>query len=147
MTTTKQAIKDFIASSKDEVFVRPEFNGFGSRSNVNRCLRELIDEVVLYRSAYGVYAKARMSGDFFGPPTPIPRVCVEEVAYTALQKLGVRIRLGRAAEEYASGRTTQIPVHPTLNTGGKRISRKFCIGQSPVIRYENDYQSRMPNIN
>lgn len=135
----KLAIKDrmsrSIALRKGEVVLRSDFASMGSPSQVSRALSGLIEEGKIVRLGYGVYAKARpsrLSGK------PVPRVTLEELAQETLQKLGVSPRLGAAQAAYAEGRTTQIPVRTTFNTGKRRISRKLTVGVS-TVNYENDY--------
>jgi len=98
----------------------------------------LIQAGKIIRLGYGVYAKARpsiLSGK------PVARVSLAELAQEALQKLGVPVELGRAQAAYASGKTTQVPVRTTFNTGQRRISRKITVGIR-TVRYENNYSAR-----
>ena len=123
---------------KTEVILRSDFEAFGSPSQISRAIKELIDAGKIVRLGYGVYAKARpsiLSGK------PVARVTLEELAQDALLKLGVAVTLGRAQTEYLEGRTTQIPVRTTFNTGKRRISRKLSVGIS-TVSYENNYSSR-----
>ena len=53
----------------------------------------------------------------------------------------MRRRTVRAQADYAEGKTTQIPVRTTFNTGQRRISRKITVGIS-TVRYENHYSAR-----
>jgi len=127
-----------IALLKGEVVVRADFEAMGSPSQISRALKELIEAGKIVRLGYGVYAKARpsvLSGK------PVPRVSLAELAQEALEKLGVPVQLGRAQTDYAEGKTTQIPVRTTLNTGQHRISRKITVGIS-TVRYENNYSAR-----
>jgi len=110
----------------------------GSASQVSRALKALIEDGKIIRLGYGIYAKARpsvLSGK------PVARVSLEELAQEALQKLGVTVQLGRAQAAYAAGKTTQIPVRTTFNTGQQRITRKITVGIS-TVRYENNYNAR-----
>jgi hypothetical protein len=127
-----------IALRKGEVILRTDFESIGSASQISRALKELIRAGKIIRLGYGVYAKARpsiLSGK------PVARVSLEELAQEALQKLGVPVQLGRAQAAYAAGKTTQIPVRTTFNTGQRRISRKITVGIS-TVRYENNYSAR-----
>jgi len=127
-----------IALRKGEILLRANFESMGSPSQISRALKELIRTGKILRLGYGVYAKARpsiLSGE------PVARVSLEELAQEALQKLGVPIALGRAQAAYAAGKTTQIPVRSTFNTGQRRISRKITVGIS-TVRYENNYSAR-----
>ena len=136
--SVKERMVRSIALRKGEVVMRDDFKTMGSASQVSRALKALIEDGKIIRLGYGTYAKARpskLSGK------PVARVTLEELGQEALQKLGVTVRLGRAQAEYASGKTTQIPVRTTFNTGQRRITRKITIGIS-TIRYENDYNAR-----
>jgi hypothetical protein len=127
-----------IALRKGEVVLRADFKAMGSPSQVSRAIKELIKAGRIVRLGYGVYAKARpstLSGK------PVPRVSLEELAQEALERLGVPVQLGRAQADYAEGKTTQIPVRTTFNTGQRRISRKITVGNS-TVRYENHYSAR-----
>ncbi|PUE05905.1 S-adenosylhomocysteine hydrolase [Limnohabitans sp. T6-5] len=127
-----------IALRKGEVVMRADFEKMGSASQISRVLKELIAEGKIVRLGYGTYAKARpstLSGK------PVPRVTLEELAQEALGKLDVPVTLGRAQRAYVEGRTTQIPVRTTFNTGHRRISRKITVGIS-TVRYENNYSAR-----
>jgi len=137
--SVKERMARSIALRKGEVVLRADFISMGSPSQISRGLKELIKAGKIVRLGYGVYAKARpsvLSGK------PVPRVTLEELAQEALEKLGVTVRLGRAQAAYASGKTTQVPVRTTFNTGSRRISRKITVGIS-TVRYENDYKARV----
>lgn len=127
-----------IALRKGEVVLRADFESMGSPSQISRALKELTDTGKIVRLGYGVYAKARPSA-LSGKP--VPRVSLAELAEEALKKLGVSVQLGSAQAAYAEGKTTQIPMRTTFNTGQRRISRKITIGIS-TVRYENNYSTR-----
>lgn len=137
--TLKDKMARTIARRQGEVVLRADFEKLGSPAQVSRVLKALIEDGVIVRMGYGVYAKARpstLSG------RPVPRVSLAEIAQEALMRMGVQVELGRAAKEYMEGRTTQIPAWTTFNTGGRRITRKIGIGANKV-RYENNYRSRV----
>ena len=137
--SVKERMARSIALRKGEVVVRADFESMGSASQISRALKELIVAGKIIRLGCGVYAKARpsiLSGK------PVARVTLEELAQEALQKLGVTVELGRAQAAYASGKTTQVPVRTSFNTGQRRISRKITVGIS-TVRYENDYSARV----
>jgi hypothetical protein len=136
--SVKERMVRSIALRKGEVILRTDFESMGSASQISRALKELIQAGKIIRLGYGVYAKARpsiLSGK------PVARVSLAELAQEALQKLGVPVELGRAQAAYASGKTTQVPVRTTFNTGQRRISRKITVGIS-TVRYENNYSAR-----
>lgn len=136
--SVKDTIAQAISRHQGEVMLRADFAGTGSPSQISRALKALRAEGRIVRLGYGIYAKARpsiLSGK------PVPRVSLAELGQEALEKLGVTVQLGRAQAAYAEGRTTQIPVHTTFNTGERRISRKITVGIS-TVRYENNYNAR-----
>ena len=137
--SVKERMARSIALRKGEVVVRADFESMGSASQISRALKELIVAGKIIRLGCGVYAKELpriLSGK------PVARVTLEELAQEALQKLGVTVELGRAQAAYASGKTTQVPVRTSFNTGQRRISRKITVGIS-TVRYENDYSARV----
>ena len=138
-TTVKERMIRSIARRKGEVVLRSDFAELGSASQISRALKDLLKDGKIVRLGYGVYAKARPSLLTSQPST---RVSLEDLAREALERLGVAVKLGRAAAAYVSGETNQIPAYIALNTGAKRISRKISIGIS-TIRYENDYQAKI----
>lgn len=136
--SVKERMSRSIALRKGEVILRSDFDAMGSASQISRALKGLIDAGKIVRLGYGVYAKARpsvISGK------PIARVTLAELAQETLQKLGVPAELGRAQKKYNAGKTTQIPVRTTFNTGKRRITRKITVGIS-TVRYENNYNAR-----
>ena len=136
--TVKERMIRSIARRKGEVVLRSDFTALGSASQISRALKELTTAGKIVRLGYGVYAKARPSRLNGQPST---RVSLEDLAREAFERLGVAVKLGRAAAAYVSGETNQVPAYIALNTGAKRISRKISIGIS-TIRYENDYGKR-----
>ena len=139
---SKYSLKDrmvrSIALRKGEVVMRVDFERMGSPSQISRVLKQLVADGKIVRLGYGTYAKARPSS-LSGKP--VPRVTLAELAQETLQKLEVPATLGRAQRAYAEGRTTQIPVRTTFDTGDCRITRKITVGIS-TVRYENNYNAR-----
>lgn len=136
--TLKDKMARAITRRKGEIVLRADFEKLGSPAQVSRVLKALIEDGVIVRLGYGVYAKAKpstLSG------CPVPRVSLDELAEEALARMGVQAELGCAAKAYMEGKTTQIPAWTTFNTGDRRITRKIGIGVNKV-RYENNYRSR-----
>ena len=134
----KLCIKDrmirSIALRKGEVLLRADFDRMGSASQVSRALKMVVSDGKLVRLGYGTYAKAQpspLSGK------PIPRQPLEALAWEAMERLGVKINLGKALNDYATGSTNQIPMSVTFNTGDRRISRKLVLGNRSVV-YEHN---------
>jgi hypothetical protein len=123
-----------VANSSSEVFLRSFFDRFGSPSRVTRAIQELIEDGRIVRLGYGVYAKAKKSS-LTG--NPIPREPLESLAEEALRALNVKYELGKARAEYASGKSTQIPMAVTFRPIGSRIQRKIGVGNREVIFERN----------
>lgn len=131
-TTVVSRLKQTLADSSEEVFLRAEFAGLGSVTQVSCALRSLIADGVLVRLGLGVYAKAKKSA-LSGAPIPIKPV--EVLAPIALKKLGVQIAASEAVLAYNNGSTTQLPAGIVLNTGRRRVSRRLGL-DGQVVSYE-----------
>lgn len=132
--TVEQQIRQSISEHKDDVYVRSDFAGFGSPSQVSRALAHLIGEGRIVRLGVGVFAKAKTS---VLTGSPIPVRPVESLAPVALKKLGITVGPSRLTQAYNSGRTTQLPAGIVVSTGSRRISRKIGFG-GRYIEYENN---------
>lgn len=129
----EERLKRAIALRKDDVFVRADFARFGSSAQVSRALRQLVASGALVKLGVGVFAKAKPSS-LSGKPIPVRPI--EVLAPLALQKLGVKVKAGRAATAYNAGSTQQLPAGIVLDTGRRRISRKLGFGER-YVSYEN----------
>jgi hypothetical protein len=115
-----------------DVFLRADFDGFGSAAQVGRALNELTARGALVKLGVGVYARAKpsvLSGK------PIPARPLEVLAPQALRRLGVALDETRLAAAYNSGQSTQIPAGVVLNTGKRRITRKLGFN-GKLVHYE-----------
>ncbi|SAK91491.1 hypothetical protein AWB78_04927 [Caballeronia calidae] len=129
--TTFDRVSQFLAHS-DVVILRIEVAHLGSVAQVGRVLARLVGEEKLIRVSIGVYAKTRVN-KFTGALTPA--ATFEQIAADTFRKLRIEVLPGRAARDYNSGRTTQIPVEPVVCTGRRRIARRIEVG-SRVVIYE-----------
>lgn len=133
-TTLEDQVLARIKRSKDNVFLRKEFDDIGGYDQVSRVLRGLVKKGVLVKAGYGIYVKAKVSsitGNF------IPAITLHNIAMQALTKLGVKYEWGRAARKYNEGKTTQVSVFPALNIGQSRMTRKIRFAYK-TIRFERD---------
>lgn len=121
-----------INRSKSEVFLRKDFNSFGSYGKVGNALRSIVKRRLLVRVGYGIYAKAKPS---VLTGNPIPQASLVEIGLEAMQKLGVKADLGKSARDYRDGKSTQIPVATVLSVGKARVKRRIGFGKR-FIRYE-----------
>ena len=135
--TIEQRVLLFASETTDEVFLRSDFAGLGSTAQVGRALRQLIEQGILVRFGFGVYAKAKLS---ILNRQPIPVRPVSELAPEALRKLGIGVYPCKLVREYNAGKITQLPAASVINTGHRRINRKLAFGKHS-ISYENDYTS------
>lgn len=134
MDTVKIRISKRIARSRGDVFVRADFQSFGSYVQIGRALREIVAEGRLVKVGYGLYCKATpsaLSGE------PIPTRTMVEIGLQAMRKLGVNATISRAAQEYATGQTTQMPGKEKINIGRARVVRRIGFGKRALI-YEKD---------
>lgn len=132
--TIKSRVARCIAMKPTDVFLRKDFENFGSPSRVTRALQELIKEGRIVRIGYGLYAKAKKSslGENFVPTKPL-----ESLAEQALGRMTIPFTLGSARREYKEGKSSQIPVALIISVGNSRISRKISVGKREVI-FERD---------
>jgi Family of unknown function (DUF6088) len=127
-----ERIKRSVANQSDGVFLRAEFERFGSPAQVGRALRQLTSEGTLVRLGLGVYAKAKPS---VLTGQPIPARPLEVLAPEALKKLGIAVTPSRLTQEYNAGRSTQVPSGIVLNTGKRRVARKLSFN-AQAVQYE-----------
>lgn len=123
-----------IKQRKSVVVLRSEFALMGSDSQVGRVLARFVNDGMLVRVSKGAFAKTRIN-KFTGKPTPAGTL--EMIAAELFRKLNISVAPGSLVSEYNSGRSTQIPMGATVNTGGRRISRKVTVGNS-TLTYENN---------
>ena len=127
-----ECIKRSVANQGDNVFLRAEFERFGSPAQVGRALRQLTQGGALVRLGLGVYAKAKPS---VLTGKPIPTRPLEVLAPKVLKKLGISVMPSRLTQDYNAGRSTQLPSGIVLNTGKRRIARKLDFN-GKAVQYE-----------
>jgi len=139
---SRLSIRDRITLSvtmrRGEIVLRSDFEQMGSQSQISRIFSDFVKEGCLVRLGHGVFAKARISS-LTGKP--VPREPLEVLAEETLRRLHIDAQPGQAQRDYASAKSTQVPVQSTFNTGCRRISRKLILGNR-TIRYENNYSAR-----
>jgi hypothetical protein len=126
-------IKRSVANRNDGVFLRVEFERFGSPAQVGRALTQLTGQGALVRLGVGVYAKAKPSV-LTGKPIPVRPL--EVLAPEALKKLGIDVLPSRLTQDYNAGNSTQLPSGIVLSTGKRRIARKLSFN-GRVVQYEH----------
>ena len=130
MISTKTRIARSLGISKKKtVFLRPDFESFGTSTRVTRALQELIADGRIIRVGRGIYVKARPSS-VTGNPVPVEPL--ETVAHKALAALGVEVQLGSAARAYVGGLTQDVPMNIAVDVGSSRVSRRIEFGGREV---------------
>lgn len=130
MISTKTRIARSLGiSQKKTVFLRSDFELFGSPTRVTRALQQLITEGRIIRVGRGIYVKARRSS-VTGNMVPIEPL--ETVAYKALSALGVNAQPGSAGKAYVGGLTQDVPMEISIDVGSSRISRRIGFGGREV---------------
>jgi len=125
-------IRRSVSNRNADVFLRADFEAFGSKSQVSRALAELQDKGMLVKLGVGVYAKAKPSV-LSGKPIPVKplEVLVPEV----LKKLGVQVGESRQTREHNAGTSTQVPTGVVFSIGKQRVQRKLGFN-GKLVRYE-----------
>jgi DNA-binding GntR family transcriptional regulator len=130
MISTKTRIARSLGISKKKtVFLRSDFESFGSPTRVTRALQELITEGRIVRAGRGIYVKARRSSV---TGNAVPLESLETIAYKALSALGVDPQPGSADRAYVGGLTQDIPMEISIDVGSSRISRRIELGGREV---------------
>jgi hypothetical protein len=132
--TIKERIAASLKASKDFVFLRKEFDHFGDYRQVSRAVSGLMDDGLIVRVGYGVYAKAiksPLSGN------PVPKDALVAIGLAAMRKMGIKADIGSSEKALQEGRSTQVPMLPVISVGKSRVHRKIGFGER-TIAYETD---------
>ena len=132
--TVKERIAASLRSSKDFVFLRKEFDRFGDYRQVSRAVGELVEEGLIVRVGYGVYARGRKSSL---SDRTVPDATLVSIGLEAMRKLGVDADVGKEARALREGLSTQVPMLPIISVGKSRVRRKIAFGMRAVV-YEVD---------
>ncbi len=104
--TIEDRIQRKISRSKRNVFLRKNFEDFGSYDAVGRALKKNTESGRLIQISKGVYAKAEYSR-LTGKPAPV--VGIKTLASEALERLGYKVMPSSLEKNYNQGRSTQVP--------------------------------------
>jgi hypothetical protein len=129
ISTRTRIARSLGISKKKTVFLRSDFEPFGTSTRVTRALQELITEGRIIRVGRGIYVKARPSS-VTGNPVPVEPL--ETVAHKALAALGVNVQLGSADRAYVGGLTQDVPMNIAVDVGSSRVSRRIEYGGREV---------------
>lgn len=124
-----ELIERRVRRSKRNVFLRRDFERFGSYDAVGRALRQQTRAGRLLQIGYGLYAKAE-SSPFTGNPAPV--VGIGRLATEALERLGKAVEPSALERAYNSGSSTQIPTGRTLAVKA-RVRRRIGYDGNYVV--------------
>ncbi|TWC20453.1 MULTISPECIES: DUF6088 family protein [unclassified Pseudomonas] len=122
------------------VVLRSDFAKMGSDSQVGRVLARFVEDGMLIRVSKGAFAKTRIN-KFTGKPTPAGTL--EMIAAELFRKLKISVEPNSLVSEYNSGKSTQIPMGATVNTGRRRISRKVTVGNNTLTYEKNSRRAEV----
>ena len=127
-------MKRFVANRGADVFMRTDFETFGSQAQVGRALTKLQSNGALVKLGLGVYAKAKPS-IVSGKPISVKPLGV--LNPEVLKKLGVQVNESRQTREYNSRSSTQVPPGIVYGVGKRRIQRKLGFN-GKFVQYERE---------
>lgn len=115
-----------IKRSRREVFQRGDFAKMAGYDQIGRALRELTQDGVLIKIAYGLYAKARINR-ITGKPMIASTGGFAQVCKEGLNRLKVDWDYNEPTKAYLKGKSLQTPgdFQPVIKD---RFSRKFSSG-------------------
>lgn len=129
--TLKQKIQNRVArTKKTDVFLPRDFADLSGEDQVLRALRSLVHDGALMRLGYGVYARA-MRSRITGRLMVSSANGFHSAALQALNKLGVPWEQSESTKAYNEGRSTQIPVNPTVKVKA-RFNRRLSDGRTEL---------------
>ena len=129
--TINRKVQTRVKRSKGSVFLRSDFKDIADYDQVGRALRELVQEGLLIKIGYGLYARARINritGNAMADNPSGPAGVVIE----AMEKLGVEYQLDDLSRMNLSGDSTQIPAKVKIIPKNTRFTRKIAIGKQFV---------------
>ena len=129
LSTRTRIARSLGISKRKTVFLRSDFESFGTSTRVTRALQDLLAEGRIIRVGRGVYVKARPSS-VTGNPVPVEPL--EVVAYKAMEALGVDVQWGSAKRAYVGGLTQDVPMNLSVDVGSSRVSRRIAFGGREV---------------
>ena len=129
--TLKQKIQNrVVRTRKTDVFLPRDFADLSGEDQVLRALRSLVRDGALVRLGYGVYARA-MRSRISGRVMVASSNGFHSAALQALDRLGVPWEQSDSTRAYNEGRSTQIPVNPTVKVK-VRFNRRLSDGRTEL---------------
>lgn len=129
--TINRKVQTRVKRSKGSVFLRSNFKDIADYDQVGRALRELVQEGLLIKIGYGLYARARINRITGSAMADNPSGS-DGVVIEAMEKLGVEYQLDDLSRMNLSGDSTQIPAKVKIIPKNTRFTRKIAIGKQFV---------------
>ena len=126
-------LQHFIKRLPGNVIFRSEITMLGSATQLTDALNTLMKRGIIVRIDLGIYAKTRKSSV---TGAQVPAGSLETLATEALGKMGVLFSVGRAAADYNSGASAQLPGSFVVYIRNRRINRKIEVGGRRLV-YQN----------
>ena len=125
----------YIEKLPGTVVLRTDINELGDPRQISRALAALIEDQILIRIGFGVYAKAEKSSQLERPYIRggFANACIE-----TLQRFGVKWILGEAYRAYNEGRSQQVPVRLEVRLQS-RFRRRLEYGKRTLKIEDNIY--------
>ena len=131
----KYKILNRISNLRGNVVLRSDLSDLGGYRSISYALKSLVTEEKLARISFGVYAKT-FESEYTGKY--ILQGGFNAAAINALDRLGIKWDLTRAQKAYNEGKTTQVPVKPSIRLRS-RCRRVFALGKSKLVYEEGIY--------
>ncbi|KKN43709.1 hypothetical protein LCGC14_0700500 [marine sediment metagenome] len=128
LKTLESKIKYRISRSKDSVFILKDFDDLSGYDQIGRTLRALEKKGEIAKISRGMYAKVMVS------PFKADLILVKPLTMLAregLIKLGITVVTSKAATDYNSGQSTQVPTGRRIAVKG-RVSREIKFNKQKV---------------
>lgn len=133
----KSSLLEKIQQLPGSIILRQDVNEMGSYRQVTRALKTLVERGELVKLGYGVYSKA------FRSPyrnKPVIKDGFDVACKEALSRLGIKFELGKEAQEYNAGDSTQVPVRTVIRL--KTRFRGHLSNGERTLQFEDKINAR-----
>lgn len=121
MRSVKQKVIQRIEENSDSVFMRSDFSDLASYRQIGGVISQLAHDGFFIRVSHGMYVRAKTSS-LTG--NTIPEMPLQEIAFKALERLGVEVCKTQAETDYNQGTSNQIPTGGVIGVN-RPVHRKI----------------------
>lgn len=121
MRSVKQKVIQRIEEKSDGVFMRSDFSDLASYLQIGGVIAQLVHDGFLIRVSHGMYVRARTSS-LTG--NTIPVMPLQEIAFKALERLGVEVCKTQAETDYNQSISNQVPTGRVIGVN-RPVHRKI----------------------